>query len=319
MLRHKSVSVLLWPQPNALLPCGRPGSAGLSRTSARIAPRVTRLGPSARPHRAGGNRGRPAGGGGRPGCGRAPGGRGASPSSARLCESHRQWAKTDGRDARAVAHCAAAVRPTPRPLPEAQTDALRALLARRRQLGARRTAETNRLSSARPRARSISGASRLARPASGAPGRGLGHHPTGQSRLARARDAIPAVSQAVDPCVPGRCGSTCPSGGPCVANAWRRESAWPPRTVTVVPCGATAPSGADGRMCGPPGIWGRWSRCGTSRAHSLFRPAVPGGQSQESGPDRLQAQALDDSARHGETPQALARAGGAERITTRPP
>ena len=59
--------------------------------------------------------------------------------------------KTDGLDARALAHFAEAVRPTPRPLPDAQTDALRALLARRRQLGARRTAETNRLSRALPR------------------------------------------------------------------------------------------------------------------------------------------------------------------------
>ena len=62
-----------------------------------------------------------------------------------------QLAKTDGLDARALAHFAEAVRPTPRPLPDAQTDALRALLARRRQLVAMRTAETNRLGSAPPR------------------------------------------------------------------------------------------------------------------------------------------------------------------------
>ena len=43
------------------------------------------------------------------------------------------------------------MRPTPRPLPDAQTDDLRALLARRRQLVAMRTAETNRLGSAPPR------------------------------------------------------------------------------------------------------------------------------------------------------------------------
>jgi transposase len=50
-----------------------------------------------------------------------------------------------------LAHFAEAVRPTPRPLPDAQTDALRALLARHRPLGARRTAETNHLGSAPPR------------------------------------------------------------------------------------------------------------------------------------------------------------------------
>jgi transposase len=62
-----------------------------------------------------------------------------------------QLAKTDVLDARALAHFAEAGRPTPRPLPDAQTDDLRALLARRRQLVAMRTAETNRLSSALPR------------------------------------------------------------------------------------------------------------------------------------------------------------------------
>jgi hypothetical protein len=56
-----------------------------------------------------------------------------------------QLAKTDALDARALAHFAEAVRPTPRSLPDAQADELRALLARRRQLVAMRTAEQNRL------------------------------------------------------------------------------------------------------------------------------------------------------------------------------
>jgi transposase len=62
-----------------------------------------------------------------------------------------QLAKTDALDARALAHFAEAVRPTPRPLPAAHADELRALLARRRQLVARRTAEQNRLGNAPPR------------------------------------------------------------------------------------------------------------------------------------------------------------------------
>ena len=41
-------------------------------------------------------------------------------------------ATTDVLEARAVAHVAAAVRPVPRPLPDAQTEERRALLARRR-------------------------------------------------------------------------------------------------------------------------------------------------------------------------------------------
>jgi transposase len=61
------------------------------------------------------------------------------------------WAKTDALDARALAHFAAAVRPTPRPLPDAQAEELRALLARRRHLVAMRTAAQHRLGSAPPR------------------------------------------------------------------------------------------------------------------------------------------------------------------------
>jgi transposase len=64
-----------------------------------------------------------------------------------------QLAKTDKLDARAVAHFAEAVRPAPRPLPDAQTEELRALLARRRQLIAMRTAAQNRLENAPQRLR----------------------------------------------------------------------------------------------------------------------------------------------------------------------
>ena len=59
-----------------------------------------------------------------------------------------QLAKTDALDARALAHFAEAVRPQPRPLPDAQSEALRALLTRRRQLVAMRTAEVNRVANA---------------------------------------------------------------------------------------------------------------------------------------------------------------------------
>src|SRR5438132_6189778 len=59
-----------------------------------------------------------------------------------------QLAKTDALDARALAHFADAIRPTPRPLPDAQTQELRALLGRRQQLIVMRTAEQNRLAGA---------------------------------------------------------------------------------------------------------------------------------------------------------------------------
>jgi len=56
-----------------------------------------------------------------------------------------QLAKTEALDARALAHFADVIRPTPRPLPDAQTQELRGLLGRRQQLMVMRTAEQNRL------------------------------------------------------------------------------------------------------------------------------------------------------------------------------
>ena len=58
-------------------------------------------------------------------------------------------AKTDAVDAQTLAHFAEVIRPELRPLPDEQTQALAALLARRRQLVEMLTAEKNRLGSAR--------------------------------------------------------------------------------------------------------------------------------------------------------------------------
>ena len=54
-------------------------------------------------------------------------------------------AKTDALDAHVIAQFAATVRPTPRPLPDAQAQELKALVTRRQQLLEMRAAETNRL------------------------------------------------------------------------------------------------------------------------------------------------------------------------------
>jgi transposase len=61
------------------------------------------------------------------------------------------WAKTEALDARALAHVADVIRPTPRPLPNAQTQELRALLGRRQPLIGMRTAEQHRLAGASER------------------------------------------------------------------------------------------------------------------------------------------------------------------------
>ncbi len=60
-----------------------------------------------------------------------------------------QLAKTDALDAQVLAHFADVVRPTPRPLPDVETQELAALVTRRRQLIEMLTAEKNRVASAR--------------------------------------------------------------------------------------------------------------------------------------------------------------------------
>ena len=61
-------------------------------------------------------------------------------------------AKTDRLDAQVLAHFAEAVRPTPYPLPDAQTQELTALLTRRHQVVEMLTAEKNRLRATRSKA-----------------------------------------------------------------------------------------------------------------------------------------------------------------------
>lgn len=68
----------------------------------------------------------------------------------RFAEATGRLAKTDRLDAAALAHFAEAVRPPVRPLPDADTQALAALVGRRRQLLDMRTAERNRLPLAAP-------------------------------------------------------------------------------------------------------------------------------------------------------------------------
>ena len=69
-----------------------------------------------------------------------------NPRQARdLARATGQLAKTDALEARALAHFADVIRPTPRPLPDAQTQELRALLGRRQPRIGMRTADQNRL------------------------------------------------------------------------------------------------------------------------------------------------------------------------------
>lgn len=68
----------------------------------------------------------------------------------RFAEATGQLAKTDRLDAQVLAHFAEAIRPPQRPLPDAQTQAMSALLTRRRQLIEMLTAEKNRVARTSP-------------------------------------------------------------------------------------------------------------------------------------------------------------------------
>jgi transposase len=72
------------------------------------------------------------------------------PRQARACaRATGPLATTEAWDARALAHCADVLRPTPRPLPDAPTHERRALLGRRQPLIVMRTAEQHRLAGTR--------------------------------------------------------------------------------------------------------------------------------------------------------------------------
>ena len=161
-----------------------------------------------------------------------------------------QLAKTDALDARAVAHFAEAVRPTPRPLPDAQTE-LRALVARRRQLIAMRTAEHNRLGGASGRLRADIQAhitwldQRLV---------ALDNDLDTMLRASpvwRERDELYRSVPGIGPV----CARTLVLDLPELGTLSRQRIAalvgLPPSIATVAPCGDAAPSGAGAPRCAP--------------------------------------------------------------------
>ena len=139
-----------------------------------------------------------------------------------------QLAKTDALDARALAHFADVIRPTPRPLPDAQTQELRALLGRRQQLIVMRTAEQNRLAGTSGRLR------RTLRPIS--PGSmhawprwtTTSRRRSGPARCGGKTTICCRVPRALGPCVPGRCCWSSPSWGRSRGSRSRLWSAWRP-------------------------------------------------------------------------------------------
>ncbi len=136
-------------------------------------------------------------------------------------------AKTDALDAQVLAHFADAVRPAVRPLPDAATQALSALVARRRQLVEMLTAEENRRTSASAPIRAD-----------------IQEHIAWLRK--RLRDIEKELSQAY------------PSSGSLAASRSARSLAWLHSIVTAAPSAASVASGADAVRCGRRCIWQLW-------------------------------------------------------------
>jgi transposase len=131
-----------------------------------------------------------------------------NPRQARACaRATGQLAKTEAVAARALAHCADVIRPTPRPLPDVQTQEWRALWGRRQPRIGLRTAEQHRLAGTRERLQRDSEA----------------HIPWRNARLATLDDAIETLLRANplwrdnDARLP-----SAPGMGPVCARTWRR-------------------------------------------------------------------------------------------------
>ena len=160
-------------------------------------------------------------------------------------------ATTEAVEAHRLAHGAAAVRPAPRPLPEAPPQALRAHLARRRQRLDRRTAEKHRLGRAPPMipAEMQAPSTWLERRLADVPddlGRALR-----ASAVGRAHDDRLQSPPGGGPVRASTLGVDRPAGGPGAGSRSRPWSASPPSTGTVAPCGATGPCGAAGPTGAP--------------------------------------------------------------------
>lgn len=218
-----------------------------------------------------------------------------------------RMAKTDALDAHGLAHFAEAVRPAPRPLPDAQTQALSAQLARRRQLLDMLTAEKNRLGSA---PRTIQADSQA--------------HLTGRERrraalnkdLGTVMRASPVWREPDDrrPSPPAWAQSsrrrwlpTARRGGPAAGSRSRPWWASPRATGIVAPCGANGPSG------GGPGSGARRAvyehpggRAGPSGPPTRLCALAPCRTGPQSRLDRVYASGAHESEGHGQTAHAMA-------------
>ncbi len=167
-------------------------------------------------------------------------------------------AKTDALDAAVLAHFAEALRPEPRPLPDAASQALAALVERRHQLVGLLTAEQNRSRQALPAVRPhlaahIAWLEQALRQLDGE----LDEH-LHASPLWRERDQLLRSVPGVGPTVALTLVADLPELGQGSAKRVAAWSTWPRSTVTAAPGAAAAPSGAVGGRCGRCCLWPPW-------------------------------------------------------------
>ena len=177
-------------------------------------------------------------------------------------------AKTDALDAAVLAHFADAVRPSVRPLRDAETQVLNSLAARRHQVMTMLVSEKNRLGTAisavRPR---IEAHIAWLEQELDDLDEGL-RQTLRSSPVWRRRTTSCAPSPAWGSSSPSLCWPTCRSWARWTAGRSPHWWAWLPSTGTAGLCGANAPSGADGPACGPPSTWGRCPRPAATPHHT---------------------------------------------------
>ena len=166
-------------------------------------------------------------------------------------------AKTDALDAAVLAHFADAVRPSVRPLRDADTQALNSLTARRHKVLTMLVSEKNRLGTAisavRPRIEAhIAWLEQELSDLDEELRQSLRRSPVWREKDDLPRTVPGVGSNSLSPCWP-----TCPSWALWTDGRSRPWWAWRPSTETAVPCEADAPSGADAPGLGVFSTWGR--------------------------------------------------------------
>ena len=170
-----------------------------------------------------------------------------------------QLAKTDRLDAQILARFAEAIRPPVRPVPDEQTQALAALVARRRQLIEMLTAEKNRLRlAARPIQKRVQAHITWLEKELAATNTDL-TATMRESPVWREKEEVLRSVPGLVPCSPRRSSPISPSWGPSRGKKWRPWQGSHRFHATAAPSKAGGRSGVGARMCEPHSIWPHWS------------------------------------------------------------